>query len=193
MHKNGECLFFFSFFLQQEDHKNLFTSIKHFPNYALVSHRSFGGQFHPDILAYVFAVTKEGAWQTVLQHGEGRPEGSQQRGGGGDGMPLFHFTSMDFLFSQLSDCTMSSFSTLQELQGYRLCRWRIALVGLGVLCTGGFLLLLLYWMPEWCVKSTCTRTTARDANVVLLQSTVGSKYNCCYCPETFINLLFFFL
>ncbi|GLD45649.1 probable cation-transporting ATPase 13A3 [Lates japonicus] len=58
-----------------------------------------------------------------------------------------------------------------ELQGYRLCRWRLALVGLGVLCTGGFLLLLLYWMPEWCVKSTCTRTTARDAEVVLLCST----------------------
>lgn len=66
-------------------------------------------------------------------------------------------------------------SALQELQGYRLCRWRLALVGLGVLCTGGFLLLLLYWMPEWCVKSTCTRTTARDAEVVLLRSTVGSK------------------
>ncbi|TKS74685.1 putative cation-transporting ATPase 13A3 [Collichthys lucidus] len=59
-----------------------------------------------------------------------------------------------------------------ELQGYRLCRWRLALVGLGVLCTGGFLLLLLYWMPEWCVKSTCTRTTARDAEVVLLRSTI---------------------
>ncbi|KAM7387930.1 hypothetical protein PAMP_024137 [Pampus punctatissimus] len=59
-----------------------------------------------------------------------------------------------------------------ELQGYRLCRWRLALVGLGVLCTGGFLLLLLYWMPEWCVKSTCTRTTARDADVVLLRSTI---------------------
>ncbi|XP_072293964.1 polyamine-transporting ATPase 13A3 [Eucyclogobius newberryi] len=58
-----------------------------------------------------------------------------------------------------------------ELHGYRLCRWRLALVGLGVLCTGGFLLLLLYWMPEWCVKSTCTRTTARDAEVVLLQTT----------------------
>ncbi|XP_068460233.1 polyamine-transporting ATPase 13A3 isoform X2 [Clinocottus analis] len=58
-----------------------------------------------------------------------------------------------------------------ELQGYRLCPWRLALVGLGVLCTGGFLLLLLYWMPEWCVKSTCTRTTARDADVVLLRST----------------------
>uniref|UniRef100_A0A8C2ZZ94 Polyamine-transporting ATPase 13A3 n=1 Tax=Cyclopterus lumpus TaxID=8103 RepID=A0A8C2ZZ94_CYCLU len=60
-----------------------------------------------------------------------------------------------------------------ELQGYRLCRWRLALVGLGVLCTGGFLLLLLYWMPQWCVKATCTRTTARDAEVVLLRSTVG--------------------
>ncbi|XP_020494920.2 polyamine-transporting ATPase 13A3 [Labrus bergylta] len=58
-----------------------------------------------------------------------------------------------------------------ELQGYRLCRWRLALVGIGVLCTGGFLLLLLYWMPEWCVKSTCTRTTARDAKVVLMRST----------------------
>uniref|UniRef100_A0A3P8W4L4 Polyamine-transporting ATPase 13A3 n=1 Tax=Cynoglossus semilaevis TaxID=244447 RepID=A0A3P8W4L4_CYNSE len=58
-----------------------------------------------------------------------------------------------------------------ELQGYRLCHWRLVLVGLGVLCTGGFLLLLLYWMPEWCVKSTCTRTTARDAEVVLLRST----------------------
>uniref|UniRef100_A0A3B3XIL2 Polyamine-transporting ATPase 13A3 n=1 Tax=Poecilia mexicana TaxID=48701 RepID=A0A3B3XIL2_9TELE len=63
-----------------------------------------------------------------------------------------------------------------ELQGYRLCRWRLALVGFGVLCTGGFLLLLLYWMPEWCVKSTCTRTTARDAEVVLLRSTVGSEF-----------------
>ncbi|XP_023272498.1 probable cation-transporting ATPase 13A3, partial [Seriola lalandi dorsalis] len=59
-----------------------------------------------------------------------------------------------------------------ELQGYRLCRWRLALVGLGVLCTGGFLLLVLYWMPEWCVKSTCTRTTARDAEVVLMRSTL---------------------
>ncbi|XP_053723574.1 polyamine-transporting ATPase 13A3 isoform X1 [Synchiropus splendidus] len=58
-----------------------------------------------------------------------------------------------------------------ELQGYRLCRWRLALVGLGVVCTGGFLLLLLYWMPKWCVKSTCSRTTARDAEVVLLRST----------------------
>lgn len=60
----------------------------------------------------------------------------------------------------------------QELSGYRLCRWKLALVAVGVLCTGGFLMLLLYWLPEWCVKATCTRTTIRDAQVVLLQSTV---------------------
>ncbi|XP_077572941.1 polyamine-transporting ATPase 13A3 isoform X2 [Stigmatopora nigra] len=58
-----------------------------------------------------------------------------------------------------------------EMQGYRLCRWRLALVGLGVLCSGGFLLLLLYWMPEWCIKATCIPTTASDAEVVLLRST----------------------
>uniref|UniRef100_A0AAR2JC30 Polyamine-transporting ATPase 13A3 n=1 Tax=Pygocentrus nattereri TaxID=42514 RepID=A0AAR2JC30_PYGNA len=58
-----------------------------------------------------------------------------------------------------------------ELSGYRPCRWKLALVGVGVLCTGGFLLLLLYWMPEWCVKATCIRTTVRDAQVVLLRST----------------------
>ncbi|KAM6963268.1 polyamine-transporting ATPase 13A3 [Aplochiton taeniatus] len=58
-----------------------------------------------------------------------------------------------------------------ELQGFCLCRWRLALVALGVLCTGGFLLLLLYWMPEWCVKATCTRTSARESQVVLLRST----------------------
>uniref|UniRef100_A0A8C7DU94 Polyamine-transporting ATPase 13A3 n=1 Tax=Oncorhynchus kisutch TaxID=8019 RepID=A0A8C7DU94_ONCKI len=64
-----------------------------------------------------------------------------------------------------------------ELQGYRVCRWRVAVVGLWVLCTGGFLLLLLYWMPEWCVKATCSRTTVREAEVVLLQSTVS------HCPR----------
>uniref|UniRef100_A0A672KRZ5 ATPase 13A3 n=1 Tax=Sinocyclocheilus grahami TaxID=75366 RepID=A0A672KRZ5_SINGR len=58
-----------------------------------------------------------------------------------------------------------------ELSGYRLCRWKLVLVGLGGLCTGGFLFLLLYWMPEWCVKATCTRTTVRDADVALLRST----------------------
>lgn len=44
------------------------------------------------MLSVLFAVTKEGAWQTVLQHGEGRPQDCQQGGRGGDGMCLFHFT-----------------------------------------------------------------------------------------------------
>uniref|UniRef100_H2LU20 Polyamine-transporting ATPase 13A3 n=1 Tax=Oryzias latipes TaxID=8090 RepID=H2LU20_ORYLA len=77
-----------------------------------------------------------------------------------------------------------------ELHGYRLCRWRLALLGFGVLCTGGFLLLLLYWMPEWCVKSTCTRTTARDAEVVLLRSTVRSNI---YVGFRLISFFFLFL
>ncbi|XP_043107813.1 polyamine-transporting ATPase 13A3 isoform X2 [Puntigrus tetrazona] len=58
-----------------------------------------------------------------------------------------------------------------ELSGYRLCRWKVVLVGLGGFCTGGFLFLLLYWMPEWCVKATCRRTTIKDADVALLRST----------------------
>ncbi|XP_064186142.1 polyamine-transporting ATPase 13A3 isoform X1 [Anguilla rostrata] len=58
-----------------------------------------------------------------------------------------------------------------EISGYRYCRWKLALVGLGVLASGGFLLLLLYWMPEWCVKSTCSRTSLREAQLLLLQST----------------------
>uniref|UniRef100_A0AAY4A9C8 Cation-transporting ATPase n=1 Tax=Denticeps clupeoides TaxID=299321 RepID=A0AAY4A9C8_9TELE len=52
------------------------------------------------------------------------------------------------------------------------CRWKMALMGLGVLCTGGLLLLLLYWLPEWSVKSTCTRCAVRDARILLLRSTV---------------------
>ncbi|XP_065097075.1 polyamine-transporting ATPase 13A3 isoform X1 [Paramisgurnus dabryanus] len=58
-----------------------------------------------------------------------------------------------------------------ELRGYRLCRWKLALVGFCGICTGGFLFLLLYWMPEWCVKATCTRTSVREADVALLRST----------------------
>ncbi|XP_031430958.1 polyamine-transporting ATPase 13A3 [Clupea harengus] len=58
-----------------------------------------------------------------------------------------------------------------EISGYRPCRWKLALVGVGVVCSGGFLLLLLYWMPEWCVRATCTRTTVKEAEMVLLRST----------------------
>ncbi|KAM4770721.1 polyamine-transporting ATPase 13A3 isoform 2-T2 [Rhinophrynus dorsalis] len=58
-----------------------------------------------------------------------------------------------------------------EISGYNLCRWKLALVAVGVMCSGGFLLLLLYWMPKWRVKATCTRVTLKDCDVVLLRTT----------------------
>ncbi|XP_023559889.1 probable cation-transporting ATPase 13A3 isoform X1 [Octodon degus] len=58
-----------------------------------------------------------------------------------------------------------------EVYGYNLCRWKLAVVALGVICTGGFLLLLLYWMPEWRVKATCVRAAVKDCEVVLLRTT----------------------
>ncbi|KAA0713779.1 putative cation-transporting ATPase 13A3 [Triplophysa tibetana] len=33
------------------------------------------------------------------------------------------------------------------------------------------------WMPEWCVKATCSRTTVREAEVALSQSTVCFNAN----------------
>uniref|UniRef100_A0A4W3IJN4 Cation-transporting ATPase n=1 Tax=Callorhinchus milii TaxID=7868 RepID=A0A4W3IJN4_CALMI len=62
---------------------------------------------------------------------------------------------------------------LREVYGYKPCRWKLVLVAVGVVCTGGFLLLLLYWMPEWSVKATCIPTTLKEAEVVLLKSTVS--------------------
>ncbi|NWY73439.1 AT133 ATPase, partial [Erithacus rubecula] len=58
-----------------------------------------------------------------------------------------------------------------EIYGYDLCRWRLVLVAAGVICSGGFLLLLLYWMPQWRVKATCKRTALKDCGVVLLRTT----------------------
>ncbi|XP_053774202.1 polyamine-transporting ATPase 13A3 isoform X3 [Desmodus rotundus] len=58
-----------------------------------------------------------------------------------------------------------------EIYGYNFCRWKLAIVSLGVVCTGGFLLLLLYWMPEWRVKATCVRSSIKDCEVVLLRTT----------------------
>lgn len=62
---------------------------------------------------------------------------------------------------------------MQEIYGYDLCRWKLVLVTVGVICSGGFLLLLLYWMPQWRVKATCKRTTLKDCEVVLLRTTVS--------------------
>ncbi|KAK2502477.1 hypothetical protein MC885_015654 [Smutsia gigantea] len=58
-----------------------------------------------------------------------------------------------------------------EIYGYNLCRWKLAIVSLGVVCTGGFLLLLFFWMPEWQVKATCIRAAIKVCEVVLLRTT----------------------
>ncbi|XP_056421363.1 polyamine-transporting ATPase 13A3 isoform X1 [Hyla sarda] len=73
-----------------------------------------------------------------------------------------------------------------EISGYNLCRWKLALVAVGVLCTGGFLLLLLYWMPKWRVKATCTRTTLKDCDVVLLRTT--DEFRRWFCAKVRIRL-----
>ncbi|KAG7227155.1 hypothetical protein INR49_013953 [Caranx melampygus] len=60
---------------------------------------------------------------------------------------------------------------IAEVWGYRPCLWKRILVGVGAVCSGGLLLLLLYWLPEWGVKSTCTHTSLRDAHTLLLRTT----------------------
>ncbi|KAI3375135.1 hypothetical protein L3Q82_021654 [Scortum barcoo] len=62
-------------------------------------------------------------------------------------------------------------SVVQEVWGYQPCMWKRILVGVGAVCSGGLLLLLLYWLPEWGVKGTCTHTSLRDAHTLLLRTT----------------------
>ncbi|XP_077394901.1 polyamine-transporting ATPase 13A3-like [Festucalex cinctus] len=59
-----------------------------------------------------------------------------------------------------------------EVWGYRPCLWKRILVGVGAVCSGGLLLLLLYWLPEWGVKATCTLTSLKEAQTLLLRTTV---------------------
>uniref|UniRef100_A0A3B4AHY4 Polyamine-transporting ATPase 13A3 n=1 Tax=Periophthalmus magnuspinnatus TaxID=409849 RepID=A0A3B4AHY4_9GOBI len=59
-----------------------------------------------------------------------------------------------------------------EVWGYRPCAWRLVLVSVGVVCSGGLLLLLLYWLPQWSVRSTSSICSLREAHTVLLRSRV---------------------
>lgn len=65
-------------------------------------------------------------------------------------------------------------SPVQEVWGYQPCLWKLVLVAAGAVCSGGLLLLLLYWLPEWGVKATCTRTSLKEAHTLLLRTTVGT-------------------
>ncbi|XP_064848343.1 polyamine-transporting ATPase 13A3-like isoform X1 [Oncorhynchus masou masou] len=59
-----------------------------------------------------------------------------------------------------------------EVWGYRPCPWKMVLVAVGAVCTGGLLFLVLYWLPEWGVRGTCTRTPfIRESQTLLLRST----------------------
>uniref|UniRef100_A0A8C4ZQV5 Probable cation-transporting ATPase 13A3 n=1 Tax=Gadus morhua TaxID=8049 RepID=A0A8C4ZQV5_GADMO len=60
-----------------------------------------------------------------------------------------------------------------EVWAYRPCVWKRVLVGFGAAASGGLLLLLLYWLPEWRVKATCNASPLRDARTLLLRATVG--------------------
>ncbi|XP_057713198.1 polyamine-transporting ATPase 13A3-like isoform X2 [Corythoichthys intestinalis] len=58
-----------------------------------------------------------------------------------------------------------------EVFGYRPCVWKMVLVGAGSICSGGLLLLLLYWLPQWRVKATCERSPPGEARSLLLRTT----------------------
>uniref|UniRef100_A0A3P9K362 Polyamine-transporting ATPase 13A3 n=1 Tax=Oryzias latipes TaxID=8090 RepID=A0A3P9K362_ORYLA len=58
-----------------------------------------------------------------------------------------------------------------EVWGYQPCLWKRVLVAVGAVCSCGLLLLLLYWLPEWGVKSTCTPAPLKDAHTLLLRTT----------------------
>ncbi|GCC19852.1 hypothetical protein chiPu_0018575 [Chiloscyllium punctatum] len=65
-----------------------------------------------------------------------------------------------------------------EVVGYQPCWWKLGLVGVGTVCSGGLLLLVLYWMPEWSVKWMCREVSLRDATVLLLWTT--DEFRTCF-------------
>ncbi|XP_069583260.1 probable cation-transporting ATPase 13A4 isoform X1 [Ranitomeya imitator] len=62
-----------------------------------------------------------------------------------------------------------------ELFGYRLSIPWIILCVIGYCISGGILLLLFYWKPEWSVWANCVPSSLEKANVVLLRSTDDRK------------------
>ncbi|XP_067879690.1 polyamine-transporting ATPase 13A3-like isoform X2 [Heterodontus francisci] len=65
-----------------------------------------------------------------------------------------------------------------EVVGYQPCWWKLGLVGAGAVCSGGLLLLFLYWMPEWSVKWMCKEVSLKEATVLLLWTT--DEFHTCY-------------
>ncbi|XP_044145286.1 probable cation-transporting ATPase 13A4 isoform X1 [Bufo gargarizans] len=62
-----------------------------------------------------------------------------------------------------------------ELFGYRMSVPWIILCVVGYFISGGILLLLFYWKPEWSVWANCVPSSLEKANVVLLRTTDERK------------------
>ncbi|XP_069831157.1 probable cation-transporting ATPase 13A4 isoform X2 [Dendropsophus ebraccatus] len=62
-----------------------------------------------------------------------------------------------------------------DIFGYRLSILWIILCVIGYCISGGILLLLFYWKPEWSVWANCVPSSLEKANVVLLRSTDERK------------------
>ncbi|XP_077580222.1 polyamine-transporting ATPase 13A3-like [Stigmatopora nigra] len=62
-----------------------------------------------------------------------------------------------------------------EVWGYRWCAWKLILMAAGGVCSGGLLLLPLYWLPSWGVRATCAQSSLRRAQVLLLRTTDDFK------------------
>ncbi|XP_043933277.1 polyamine-transporting ATPase 13A3-like [Protopterus annectens] len=75
-----------------------------------------------------------------------------------------------------------------EIFGYSFCSWKLALVVLATVLTGGLFLLVLYWLPEWSVKWTCMEVQLKDARILLLKTTdefqtwFRVRVHCLYAP-----------
>ncbi|XP_056421368.1 probable cation-transporting ATPase 13A4 [Hyla sarda] len=63
----------------------------------------------------------------------------------------------------------------KEIFGYRISVPWIILCVIGYCISGGILLLLFYWKPEWSVWANCVPSSLEKANVVLLRTTDERK------------------
>ncbi|XP_077343608.1 putative cation-transporting ATPase 13A4 [Lithobates pipiens] len=62
-----------------------------------------------------------------------------------------------------------------EIFGYRLSIPWIVLCVIGYCLSGGILLLVFYWKPEWSIWANCVQSSLEKANVVLLRTTDERK------------------
>ncbi|XP_078491913.1 polyamine-transporting ATPase 13A3 [Ciona intestinalis] len=81
-------------------------------------------------------------------------------------------TATQGVAESITQCTINPDSTSELIcYGYQRSYWKSILAGLSVLCSGGFLLLIFYWRPDWKLRCTHSRTTIMKASQVLLRTT----------------------